>query len=128
VAPTPPAEKPDQREAAKTDWLDSWLNSLEVAFNGGIHEDQDDFQKRLVTTPHPAYPDLALRAGIHGRVVLQVRATKDGRVEVQKVLEGEPVLADAAIDAVRHWRAKPAWLNGKKVEVISTVTFDFKLR
>jgi TonB family protein len=128
VAPPAPTDKPDQHEAAKTDWFESWLDSLEIAFNGGIREDQDEFQKRLISTPHPAYPDLALRAGIHGRVILQVRATKDGRVEVQKVLEGEPVLADAAIDAVKHWRAKPGWLNGKKVEVISTVTFDFKLR
>jgi TonB family protein len=128
AAPTAPPETPTPPEAAKTDWFESWLNSLEIAFNGGIREDQDDFQKRLISTPHPAYPDLALRAGIHGRVILQVRATKDGRVEVQKVLEGEPVLADAAIDAVKHWRAKPGWLNGRKVEVISTVTFDFKLR
>jgi TonB family protein len=129
VNPTPPpTDKPDQHEAAKTDWLDSWLNSLELAWNGGMRENPDDFLKRFASPPYPKFPDLALRAGIHGRVVLQVRVTKDGRVEVQKVLEGEPVLADAAIDAVKRWRAKPGWLNGKKVEVISTVTFDFKLR
>jgi outer membrane biosynthesis protein TonB len=54
-----------------------------------------------------------------------VRVTTDGRVEVQKVLEGEPALVDAAIDAVKHWRGRPAVLNGKKVEVISTLTFNF---
>jgi TonB family protein len=124
----PPKDMPDQHEAAKTDWLDSWLTSLEVALNGGIHEDADTFQQRLISSPHPKFPDLALRAGVHGRVVLQVRVTKDGRVEVQKVLQGEPVLADAAMDAVKHWRGKPALLNGKQVEVISTVTFDFRLR
>jgi TonB family protein len=128
VAPPAPTDKPDQHEAAKTDWLDSWLTSLEVALNGGIHEDADTFQQRLISSPHPKFPDLALRAGVHGRVVLQVRVTKDGRVEVQKVLQGEPVLADAAMDAVKHWRGKPALLNGKQVEVISTVTFDFRLR
>jgi outer membrane biosynthesis protein TonB len=57
-----------------------------------------------------------------------VRIKQDGHVEVQKVLEGEPVLVDAAIDAVKQWQAKPAWLNGKKTEVISTVTFNFQLR
>jgi TonB family protein len=123
----PPTDKPDQHEAAKTDWLDSWLNNLELAWNGGMRENPDDFLKRFASPPYPRFPDLALRAGIHGRVVLQVRVNKDGRVEVQKVLEGEPVLADAAIDAVKRWRAKPGWLNGKKVEVISTVTFDFQL-
>jgi TonB family protein len=124
----PPVQAPDQREAAKTDWLDSWLARMEIALNGGIRENPDDFLKRFASPPYPKFPDLALRAGIHGRVVLQVRVTKDGRVEVQKVLEGEPVLADAAIDAVKRWRAKPDMMNGKKVEVISTVTFDFKLR
>jgi TonB family protein len=126
TAPTP-QETPTQPGAARTDWLESWLASLEVAFTGGLREDPDDFLKRLTSAPHPSYPALAQRAGIHGIVKLQVRVTKDGRVEVQKVLEGEPALADAAIETVKRWRAKPAWNNGKKVEVISTVTFNFQL-
>jgi outer membrane biosynthesis protein TonB len=46
---------------------------------------------------------------------------------VQKLLEGDATLADAAITAVKQWRAKPIWMNGKPVEVISTVTFNFQL-
>ncbi len=111
----------------KTDWLESWLANLEVAFTGGLHEDPDDFQKRLTYFPKPSYPALAQRAGIQGIVKVQVRVTKDGRVEVQKILEGEPALADAAVAAMKRWQAKPAWINGKKVEVISTVKFDFQL-
>jgi TonB family protein len=112
---------------AKTDWLDSWLNSLEIAIRGGMTEDPDDFQKRLVNSPKPSYPALAQRAGLQGIVRLQVRVKKDGSVEVQKLLEGEPALADAAINAVKTWRARPALINGKQVEVISTVKFDFQL-
>jgi outer membrane biosynthesis protein TonB len=48
-------------------------------------------------------------------------------VEVVKILEGEPILADAAIDAVKRWRARPASINGNPVETISTVKFDFEL-
>jgi len=118
-------EQPEQK--IDTDWLDSWLNSLQLTFRGAISEDPDECFQRFTYHPAPAYPALAQRAGIHGFVKLQVRITKEGQVEVQKVLEGEPVLADAAIDAVKKWQAKPAWLNGKKVEVISTVTFDFQL-
>jgi outer membrane biosynthesis protein TonB len=44
-----------------------------------------------------------------------------------KILEGEPVLADAAIATVKQWRAKPASVNGKPVEVTSAVTFNFQL-
>jgi TonB family protein len=111
----------------KTDWLESWLDRFERAIRGGISENPDDFQKRLVNSPKPSYPALAQRAGLQGIVKLQVRVRKDGSVEVQKLLEGEPALADAAIAAVKQWRAKPASLNGQPVEVISTVTFNFQL-
>ncbi len=126
--PTPsiPTDMPVPSEA-KTDWLESWLVNLEITFRGGITEDPDDFQKRLVNFPKPSYPALAQRAGLQGIVKLQVRVKKDGSVEVQKLLEGEPALADAAIAAVKQWRAKPAAINGKQVEVISTVTFNFQL-
>jgi TonB family protein len=114
-------------EEAKSDWLESWINALEITLTGGLREDPDEFQKRIISSPHPTYPALAQRAGVQGIVRLQVRVTKNGTLEVQKLLEGEPVLADAAICAVKQWRAKPAWINGKQVEVISTVTFNFQL-
>ena len=121
-----PTEMPAPSET-KTDWLESWLVNLEITFRGGITEDPDDFQKRLVNFPKPSYPALAQRAGLQGIVKLQVRLKKDGSVEVQKLLEGEPALSDAAIAAVKQWRARPASINGKPVEVISTVTFNFQL-
>src|SRR6266699_592505 len=124
---TPRLPEPPTPPEAKTDWLETWLTSLEVKFRGGMTEDPDDFQKRLVNSPKPSYPALAQRAGLQGIVKLQVRVKKDGSVEVQKLLEGDPALADAAIAAVKQWRAKPASINGKQIEVISTVTFNFQL-
>jgi TonB family protein len=121
IADVPPS--PD----TKTDWLEAWLDRFERALRGGISENPDDFQRRLVNSPKPPYPALAQRAGLQGIVKLQVRVRKDGSVEVQKLLEGEPALADAAINAVKQWRAKPASINGQPVEVISTVTFNFQL-
>lgn len=130
VGPTvpPPQEMPSPQESPQTDWLEKWLGDLERAFRGGISENPDEFQKRLTFAPHPKYPALAQRAGVEGIVRLQVRVKQDGHVEVQKVLEGEPVLVDAAIDAVKRWQAKPGWVKGKKTEVISTVIFNFQLR
>src|SRR6267378_423169 len=87
------------------DWIDRWLSSLEATFLGNIHEDPDELQKHLMLAPPPAYPEIARRAGVQGIVRLQVRATKDGRIEVDKILSGSPTLAD----------------------VISTVTFNFQL-
>jgi TonB family protein len=110
----------------KTDWLERWIFDLERKFRGGVRENPDEFQKRVLNAPKPSYPMLAQRAGLQGIVKLQVRVLKDGRVEVQKLLEGDPTLADAAITAVKQWRAKPIWMGGEPIEVISTVTFNFQ--
>ena len=109
------------------DWIDRWLSSLESTFLGSIHEDPDELQKHLVSAPTPVYPDIARRAGVQGIVRLQVRATKDGRIEVDKILSGSPTLADAAIAAVKKWRVRPFSTAGRPVDVISTVTFNFQL-
>jgi TonB family protein len=109
------------------DWIDRWLNTLETTFLGGIREDPDELQKHLVSAPPPAYPEIARRAGVQGIVRLQVHATKDGRIEVDKILSGSPTLADAAIAAVKRWRVRPFSTGGKPVDVISTVTFNFQL-
>jgi TonB family protein len=121
-APEPAAGTEDQG-----DWVDRWLSTLETAFLGSIREDPDELQKHLVSAPPPAYPDIARRAGVQGIVRLQVRATKDGRIEVDKILSGSPTLADAAIAAVKRWRVRPFSTGGKPVDVISTVTFNFQL-
>ncbi len=128
AGPTPPSSSaapalPD----AKMDWLENWLTCLEIKFRGGVTEAPEDFKKRLVNFPKPSYPALAQRAGLQGLVKLQVRVKKDGSIDVQKLLEGEPALADAAIATVKQWRAKPALTCGQPVEVISTVTFNFQL-
>jgi len=64
---------------------------------------------------------------VQGFVRLEVRATKDGRIEVLKLIEGSPTLADAAISTIKQWRVSPSWMSAKKGDVISTVTFNFQL-
>jgi TonB family protein len=123
VDPLPQVSAP-----ARSVWTGSWVDKLEIHILGGIREDGDAFQNRIVSAPRPEYPEIARKAGIEGRVRLQVRLTQDGRIEVQKLLEGDTVLADAAIASVKKWRGKPVWMDGKPVDVISTVTFEFHLR
>lgn len=126
-APEPPPEPEPAEAGPPTNWTGSWLDVLELKLLGGIREDADEFQKRITYAPRPGYPEIARRAGVQGIVRLQIVLDEDGRVEVQKILDGDPALADAAIAAVKQWRGRPVWLDGKKVDVISTVTFNFKL-
>ena len=111
---------------AKDDWFDSAMKRMKIIFVGNLYEDNKDFMRRLTLHPPPEYPPLARKAGIQGMVVLQIRLKADGSVSIEKVLEGEPVLADAATAAVRRWQGRPEQIAGKNVEVVSTVSFDFE--
>jgi periplasmic protein TonB len=75
----------------------------------------------------PAYPPLAREARIQGVVVLTAIINKDGNIENLQLVSGHPMLAPAAIDAVKHWRYKPFLLNGQPVEVETTVTVNFRM-
>jgi TonB family protein len=112
----------------KGDWLENWISRMEIAFWGGTREDPEEFRKHLTSQPTPPYPEIAKRAGVQGVVKLEVRGTKDGRVEVLKLLEGSPTLADAAISTMKLWRVSPSWVGAKKGDVISTITFNFQLQ
>jgi TonB family protein len=122
-----PAQSGSVSPDDKGDWLDSWLDRLQVAFTGGVREDSDEFMKHVVAQPRPNYPEIAMRAGVQGYVRLQVRATRTGHIEVEKLIDGAPSLADAAIEALNQWRVDPAWVVAKRGDVISTVTFNFQL-
>jgi protein TonB len=59
---------------------------------------------------------------------VQIEATidKEGKVTNLKVLRGDPVLAHAALEAVRQWRYKPYYLDGEPVEIETQITVNFK--
>ena len=75
----------------------------------------------------PNYPPLARQARIQGDVILQAEISKDGAIENLRVISGHPMLAPAAIDAVKQWRYKPYFLNGEPVAVETQITVKFSL-
>ena len=127
-APPPPHDRPSLASPdTKEDWFDIAKNRIIVTFMGSLREDEKEFKRHLIKDPKPVYPALARKAGIQGLVILQVRMKTDGSLVVEKVLEGEPSLADAAAAAVRSWQATPEQVGDKKVEVVSTLSFNFTL-
>lgn len=83
---------------------------------------------RQLHAPHPAYPELARRTGVHGTVILEVRLDERGRVSEVTVLRGQRFgLTESAVAAVSRWRYEPARLDGRAVPVLMTVTINFEL-
>lgn len=75
----------------------------------------------------PTYPPLARSARIQGTVVLQAMISKSGTIENLRLLSGHPMLAPAAIEAVKQWRYRPYILNNEPVAVETQITVNFSL-
>jgi TonB family protein len=78
-------------------------------------------------TVDPAYPRDAITKHIQGDVILMVVVDKKGKVTKTRVISGDPVLAEAAADAVKQWRYKPYTLNAEPVEFQTSVKVQFHL-
>jgi len=75
----------------------------------------------------PVYPDIAVRANIHGTVVLECMVSPQGGVMTVKIVRGIPLLNAAAVAAVKQWVYTPTLRDGAPVPVILTVTVQFGL-
>ena len=83
----------------------------------------------LLVKSEPMYPQSARRAGLGGRVTLRAVIAEDGSVESVEVFSSTNSLFDqAAVDAVRTWRYRPALMNGRPVRVYFSVVVSFTVR
>jgi protein TonB len=85
-------------------------------------------QGKILHQPMPVYPPLARAARVQGTVRLEGILGKDGRVRELRVISGHPLLASAALEAVRQWIYKPTYLNGEPVEVVAPIDVNFTFR
>lgn len=60
-------------------------------------------QRKLITRIEPVYPDTLKRLQIGGTIRLQVTIAPKGNVETVTLMGGNPILAEAAISAVKQW-------------------------
>ena len=100
---------------------------IQESWWGVVPVDPSELQKHLEQSVAPVYPEVARRAGIEGDIILRAYVSGEGRVTGLKVLEGPPILARAAIDAVQQWRYQPMTLNGRPTNVVTTFVVAFRL-
>lgn len=79
----------------------------------------------LVYKVKPVYPAEAKRMHVQGSVVIDATVTAQGQVDQLKLVSGDPMLASAAMDAVRRWKYTPFSLNGQPIPKQTRITVSF---
>jgi TonB family protein len=80
----------------------------------------DESKRKVKTKTSPAYPELAKRMNVSGKVKIEVVITPDGHVKSTRVVGGHPLLVQACQDAVKEWKFVPA-----PEETTQVVEFEF---
>jgi periplasmic protein TonB len=87
-----------------------------------------EFEPKIVSSPAPEYPEIALKTGIEGNVWLNVLVTKEGRVKKVLILKTDgDIFIQASMDAAKRWVFTPALMNGRPVPVWVSIPFRFRL-
>jgi protein TonB len=82
----------------------------------------------LIFKVEPEFSEEARKAKLQGAVVLYAEVGTDGRVRNIRVTRALGLgLEEKAIDAVKQWRFRPGYRNGKPVVQAATIEVNFHL-
>ncbi len=73
-------------------------------------------ERKVSARVAPSYPELARRMHLQGVVKIEAVVRPNGTVKSTRVLGGNPVLVDAATEAVNKWKFEPS--SGETTEVV----------
>ena len=94
------------------------VTSLGMAQTGTTSTTSD---RKIASRVAPVYPELAKKMHIHGVVRIEAIVRSNGVVKSTRVLGGNPVLVDAAVEAVGKWKFEAT--QNETTEVVQ-LTFD----
>ena len=76
-------------------------------------------ERKISSRVAPIYPELAKKMHIKGVVKVEAVVRPNGTVKTTRVLGGNPVLVDAALDAVGKWKFESAQSETTEVVQLS---------
>jgi TonB family protein len=91
-----------------------------------LHLPKDLKRGRLISQSMPVYPEAARRLRLDGTVVVQAIVGADGTIRQLRQVSGSHVLGQAALQALKKWRYEPSYMDGKPIEVNTTIVVNFK--
>jgi periplasmic protein TonB len=96
---------------------------------GGVYKIGGDVSSpQILTKVEPEYSEEARKAKYQGAVVLQIVVDANGIPRDIKVVRPLGLgLDEKAIEAVQHWRFRPALKGGKPVAVTANIEVNFRL-
>ena len=97
------------------------LSVLILALASTLAFSQSGSDRKVLSRVAPAYPELAKKMHIRGTVRVEAIVRPNGTVKSTRVLGGNPVLVNAAQDAVTKWKFEAA--QGETTEVVQ-LTFE----
>jgi TonB family protein len=65
-------------------------------------------ERKIILRTEPSYPELAKMAHLRGVVKVEAIVRPNGTIKSTRVVGGNPVLVDAATEAVTKWKFEPA--------------------
>jgi TonB family protein len=98
-------------------------------FGGGVfHVGGGVSAPALLYKVEPEYSEEARKAKYQGTVVLYVEIDPSGRAINARVVQSLGLgLDEKAIEAVKKWKFRPGYRNGKPVTVVATIEVNFRL-
>ena len=81
----------------------------------------------LVHRVEPVYPILPRQTHRSGRVELRAIIATDGSIQSLRVISGDPLFYQSAMEAVSQWRYRPTVLNGEPVEIDTFITVIYNI-
>jgi len=98
--------------------------SVEKPTNGAKYTPPE--RTKLLQRVDPEYPSAAIAQSVQGPVVLDIKVLANGNVSDVVVHSGDPLLTEAAVEAVRQWRFQPSE-DPTAIERLTRVTINFIL-
>jgi TonB family protein len=98
-----------------------------VVPNGPVRVSSGTLAGMVLSKVDPLYPAEAKAAHVQGAVILHAIISKTGTVEKLEVVSGPTMLVSSAMDAVQQWTYRPYLLNGRPVEVETSITVNYTL-
>jgi protein TonB len=102
-------------------------NALLRAQDSVVRVSESEAKRLVVSRVEPQYPPMARQMKVTGRVQVDAYIEPDGSVEKVQVVNGNPILGNAAVAAVKQWKFIPYKAGGTPARAVAGFAFDFKM-